>query len=50
MITVSFKSCYDSLINQTYHNWEAIILDDCFTDASIKVIKDTIGSDHCFKL
>lgn len=45
-----FKSCYDSLLKQTFHNWEAIILDDFSTDNSLEVIKNIIGNDHRFKI
>jgi teichuronic acid biosynthesis glycosyltransferase TuaG len=29
-----------SVINQTYFNWELIIIDDCSTDNSIKIVED----------
>lgn len=45
-----FKDCYDSLIAQTYDNWEAIIVDDASTDDSINVIKSIIGNDHRFTI
>ncbi|KUJ51523.1 glycosyltransferase family 2 protein [Chryseobacterium sp. JAH] len=45
-----FKDCYDSIISQNYKNWEVIILDDCSTDNSLELIKNTIGSDSRFKL
>ncbi len=34
-----FKDCYQSIIAQTYANWEAIIVDDCSSDDSVTVIK-----------
>lgn len=45
-----FKNCYDSIIAQTYNNWEAIILDDASTDNSLEIIKKIIGSDNRFKI
>ncbi len=45
-----FKTCYDSVIAQTYKNWEVIILDDCSTDDSIEIIKKIIGEDSRFKI
>ena len=44
-----FKDCYDSIIAQTYHNWEAVIVDDGSTDDSEKIIKSFIGNDERFK-
>ena len=45
-----FKECYQSLINQTYKNWEAIIIDDASTDDSVKIIQSLIKNDSRFKL
>lgn len=45
-----FKDCYDSLIIQSYDNWEVIIVDDCSTDNSVEIIKDLIKNDDRFKL
>ena len=45
-----FKECYDSIIAQSYTNWEVVIVDDCSTDDSVAVMKDIIGSDKRFKL
>lgn len=45
-----FKDCYDSILSQTYKNWEVIIVDDCSTDDSVEVINSIIASDKRFKL
>ncbi|WP_276835270.1 glycosyltransferase family 2 protein [Chryseobacterium cucumeris] len=45
-----FKECFTSLINQTYSNWEAIIVDDCSVDDSVNIIKKIIENDSRFLL
>lgn len=45
-----FKDCYESIINQTYSNWECIIVDDGSTDNSVNQIKAIIGKDNRFKI
>lgn len=45
-----FKDCYDSLIAQTYPDFEVIIVDDSSTDNSLEIIKDIIKDDDRFKL
>lgn len=45
-----FKFCYESLLAQTYQNWEAIIVDDCSTDDSVEIIKKIVGKDHRFSI
>ncbi|CAI8728156.1 glycosyltransferase family 2 protein [Chryseobacterium sp. IT-36CA2] len=45
-----FKECYQSLINQTYENWEVIIIDDASTDHSVEMIQSLIKNDSRFKL
>jgi len=37
-----FKDCHESIIAQTYGNWEAIIIDDGSTDATRQRIKENI--------
>ena len=32
--------CLDSLLNQTFQNFEVIVVDDCSTDDSVKIVKE----------
>ena len=32
--------CLDSLLNQTFQNFEVIVVDDCSTDNSVKIVED----------
>lgn len=45
-----FEECYESIIGQSYQNWEVIIVDDCSTDDSVVVMKKIIGEDFRFKI
>ncbi|KQR95471.1 glycosyl transferase family 2 [Chryseobacterium sp. Leaf180] len=45
-----FKNCFDSIVSQTYQNWEAVILDDASTDNSVDVIREIIKDDSRFRL
>lgn len=40
----------DSLLNQTYKNYEIIIVDDFSADNSLTIIQNKVGSDSRFKL
>lgn len=39
-----------SVINQTYKNWELLIVDDCSTDNSVEIIKKLQATDERIKL
>ena len=41
--------CIDSVVRQTYKNWEMIIYDDCSTDGSSNVIRNTIAKYDKYK-
>lgn len=45
-----FKDCYQSIISQTYQDFEVIILDDCSTDDSYEKVKDWIKNDPRFRV
>lgn len=45
-----FKECYESILAQSYNNWEVIIVDDASVDDSVNSIKELIGDDSRFKL
>lgn len=40
-----FTDCWQSILAQSYSNWEVIIVDDCSTDDSVKLIQDLIKDD-----
>ncbi|MCT2562636.1 glycosyltransferase family 2 protein [Chryseobacterium herbae] len=45
-----FRDCYNSLISQTYGNWEVIIVDDASTDDSVERIEGIIQNDSRFRI
>jgi glycosyltransferase involved in cell wall biosynthesis len=45
-----FRDFYDSIVGQTYKDWEVIIVDDCSTDDSVNFIKQLSQFDSRFKL
>ena len=56
IITPSFNSsqfineCINSVIIQTYNNWEMIIVDDCSQDDSVNIISDMAVKDKRLNL
>lgn len=44
-----FTDCYQSILDQTYQNWEVVILDDASTDDSVQIIKNIIKDDSRFR-
>jgi teichuronic acid biosynthesis glycosyltransferase TuaG len=59
IITPSFNSekfivdTIQSVQNQTYQNWEMIIVDDCSTDQTVSIIQQFVSNDdriRCFQL
>ncbi|AZA81710.1 glycosyl transferase family 2 [Chryseobacterium lactis] len=46
---ILFKDCYDSLLSQTYPDWEAIIVDDASSENEREMVKSIIAGDDRFK-
>lgn len=44
-----FSDCYQSIVAQTYKNWEVVLVDDGSTDDSVAQIKKIIGDDARFR-
>lgn len=43
-------SAIESVIKQTYTNWELIVVDDCSTDTTVKIVQNLLVNDHRIKL
>ena len=44
------KECLDSIINQTYKNFEVICVNDCSTDNSLAILKEYAEKDNRIKV
>ncbi|KIA82867.1 hypothetical protein OA84_04640 [Kaistella solincola] len=44
-----FEEAYHSLVNQTFTQWEAVVIDDASTDNSAKIIQNLIRGDKRFR-
>ena len=40
------KDTIDSVLSQTYKEWEMIIVDDCSTDISPEIVKSYVDSER----
>ncbi|MEJ8598870.1 glycosyltransferase family 2 protein [Riemerella anatipestifer] len=45
-----FLDCYNSIINQTYQDFEVILVDDCSNDGSLEKIQNLVKNDTRFKI
>ena len=44
------KKAIESIIKQTYKNWELIIINDCSTDSTVDIIKEYLKKDNRISL
>ena len=42
--------CLESIISQSYSNWEALVVDDGSTDNSVQIVSDFAKKDHRIRL
>ena len=44
------RECLDSLVEQTYQNWECVIIDNCSTDNTNAIAREFTERDSRFRL
>lgn len=42
--------CLESIYNQTYQNWECIVIDNCSTDSTNEIVSGFVARDNRFRL
>ena len=44
------REAIESVINQTFHNWELVIINDCSTDATGEILAEFSSKDERIKV
>ena len=44
------SQCIESVLNQTYQNWEYVIVNNCSSDKSLKIAEDFAGKESRIRI